>query len=1107
MHKILSLVAVSFFSITGFAETPEAQLRKYYLPHFKPSLTHSKDSLLIDLTQNKTSYAAGMLNDFFNHPEQESKSPSLSQREYLVKTWASQFSESSILQNEDLAQHLQVFSGTSAPHLYAKIFPPQTILGEVYGAYLLASGATADIAQIKNRQDLIKSLHANKYSRELILKAAQSVHKVEGSLLDIFQLKGVPADHIRNLNPNWLLLSEPWRLPWLVLKQHARVIFLPTALTALQAVTAGFFSIQAYGLGSCIRGSLWRTGAMLFGAMTVLDAYMMFYQQSQNHQQLYELNISLTRQLKALGVFLEALSLISEELKPPLQTILSSIHQLTEPDDSNFFHANLARAQIITEQVLLQKPTLERLLLRFAQLDFYASVADAQFAYVEFLDTALPSFKATGLRHPSLPSETSIKNDIEIHDKDMLLTGPNASGKSTLMRSVGINIVYLAQILGIGTADSLSLTPFESFHAFMETQDKTGESSSYQTELNRIIKVLRIKKRSFYLADELFSSTNAHDAQIGSQEILSEFSKLDQTLGIVSTHLYALSELPVIQNLHMNQFHLMPNASAQHNALEIFQKEISKPQVAEEPIMPQFSKQLLSEILSRDFKIQQKVKIDSDIWTDLELFSLDLFPTQTAFGNTFGTLFLMQSATDDLATLKKRQEKISLLQQQPNLLSQIRNILSSLQISESSFTEIYDRKNFINSRLVQEQYPCDEEMTSKLMPIDSWLLYLMNRNQQKLLWHNLMYTYLMVPLGLLSEYQLGKWVMSGSASIYSKALFALSTLLGLQGLFQDPTSKHFELSDLNSALSKKLQDTAKVFEAVLQLAALDLQLPEGLRFKITEEEQKTLKQFIWEAGRLDDIETNAYQLNFAQALATFRLLMNIRGPFVQYFKKIGKLDFYAAIAHQMTLDPTGLTFAEFVTDQGAFLEARDLWNPLLPRKTAVTNSISLKNMIITGPNASGKSTLMRSVAISIYLAQTLGVATASSFKLNPFTIFNSFMRHTDATGAESSYQSEVKNMRRMMAIYENMTSKDRAFLILDEPFRSTNPEEAEIASERVLKNLASYPQSLFIVATHLRNLVDFDQKHLENYKLQEGASFESSALSMLREKLLNLDRQ
>ena len=149
---------------------------------------------------------------------------------------------------------------------------------------------------------------------------------------------------------------------------------------------------------------------------------------------------------------------------------------------------------------------------------------------------------------------------------------------------------------------------------------------------------------------------------------------------------------------------------------------------------------------------------------------------------------------------------------------------------------------------------------------------------------------------------------------------------------------------------------------------------------------------------------------------------------------------------------------------------------------------------------------MRSLAISIYLTQTLGVATASSFKLNPFTILNSFMKHEDSTGLESSYQSEVKNMRRVLSIYENMSPEDRAFLILDEPFRSTNPEDAEIASGRVLKNLASYPQSLFVIATHLRTLHNFTQRHLKNYKLQEGASFESSALEMLRQQLSNLDR-
>lgn len=1146
-------VFLVLFSMLSFAETPENQLRKYYLPHFstmKPSESH-----LIDLDQNRVGYLGSMLSEL----TEDDKPVTISEkdkREYLIGAWAQKFPESSVLQNSDLPEHLQVFSGTSKPHLYAKLFPTKTILGEVYGAYMLTSGATSDINLIKQRQDWIKTLSRTQNDTE-------SIKHIENALFDIFHPDGTLNAYVKSgsLSPqvpvieqdeknwvpfvlshtdsSWLLLANPMRLPSLVVAKYATLLAIPVEFLTLQVTLSGFCSIQSYGVGAFFNGCLWRTTSAMLGALSVLSLGMSSYDQYKTHNRLSDLNSFLTKRLKSLGVLLETLSKIGSETRIPenlrprldpnardaIQTILNDIHGLAD-EDSYFFHGNLVRALITTERVLAYKSTLERLLLTLGALDFYGSVAHSQFVYATLLEEPTPMFEAKALRHPSISRDNSVANDVSL--AHMLLTGPNASGKSTIMRAIGINTVYLAQTLGIATADSLSLTPFHVFHAFMETRDKTGESSSYQTELNRLIDALRVSKnkRGFYLADELFSSTNAVDALIGSQEILNRFSNLKQSIGIVSTHLSGLSSS---KNFHMAGYRLFEGPSSEHNALAILEQALGLPPLQrgnQEKFGSRFAKhELVYQMLAPELSEERELKIDSDIWGDLELSDVipRLLPIQTTTGEVWAKLYFSHLATPKVSDLLSRQTDIKALTQKPNLLKTLRQHLDSIHNLESSLLDAYDKFNWVNARVIKELYPQDEDVNLKLMEKmlsgtmaaeqrqvilenQQKIARFENRNMPAIAMRQFMQLYLVFPLSIIYNYKIATWVLKSSASSYMKSFYGLWTAFSLKNLFSDPLREHSKLSELTPKFVNKLRDIAAVFETVLQLADLDSQMPERLRFDIQNQDRELMEQFISEVKTLDDDRTILFQKDLAQALSSFRLFMDIRKPFSRLLAKIGQLDLYASAAHQILLTPTKLSFATFVEKQGSFLRARDLWNPLLSSNSAISNDVLIDGTIlITGPNASGKSTLMRAVAINIYLAQTLGIAAASSMEFSTFTIFNSFMKHEDSVGEESSYQSEVRNMRNMIAIYEKMESSDRAFMILDEPFRSTNPAEAEQASRTVIEEFIKHRRNLMMVATHLRNLTDIGfQMHLENFRLTEGIGHESSALSLLREKLAHV---
>lgn len=186
----------------------------------------------------------------------------------------------------------------------------------------------------------------------------------------------------------------------------------------------------------------------------------------------------------------------------------------------------------------------------------------------EHADDPFPEFvKGTGrfdaqeIRHPLITSETCIPNDVRLGDdvRVLLVSGSNMSGKSTLLRTVGINAV-LAMAGAPVRARSLRLTALH-VGASIRVNDSLQEGSSrFYAEITRLRRLFDLAADDpplLFLLDELLQGTNSKDRRIGAEGVLSALVKRG-AIGLVTTHDLALAEIDAglhgqLHNVHFQE--------------------------------------------------------------------------------------------------------------------------------------------------------------------------------------------------------------------------------------------------------------------------------------------------------------------------------------------------------------------------------------------------------------------------------------------------------------------------------------------------------------------------------------------------------------------------
>ena len=172
------------------------------------------------------------------------------------------------------------------------------------------------------------------------------------------------------------------------------------------------------------------------------------------------------------------------------------------------------------------------------------------------LDESKPILSFRELKHPLLLEKTAVANSFTMESQVAIITGSNMSGKTTFLRTVGINLV-LSYAGGPVIAKDFSCSLMEIFTS-MRIEDDIQGISTFYGELLRIkemVKANQSQRIMIALIDEIFKGTNSADRIIGALETVKRLSS-SNIFTLITTHDFELCEVPTIINYHFSETYL-----------------------------------------------------------------------------------------------------------------------------------------------------------------------------------------------------------------------------------------------------------------------------------------------------------------------------------------------------------------------------------------------------------------------------------------------------------------------------------------------------------------------------------------------------------------------
>jgi hypothetical protein len=196
-------------------------------------------------------------------------------------------------------------------------------------------------------------------------------------------------------------------------------------------------------------------------------------------------------------------------------------------------------------------PAVRRWLTAVGEIEALSSLASHAYenpgdVFPEIVEGTSPFLEADGITHPLLPRDRAVRNDARLGEpaRVLIVSGSNMSGKSTNLRTLGVNCV-LAQAGAPVRARRMRIAPLAVGASIRVSDSLQGGISRFYAEILRLRQILDMTARPrpvLFLIDEVLHGTNSHDRRIGAQAVVKELVARG-AIGLMTTHDLALAAI------------------------------------------------------------------------------------------------------------------------------------------------------------------------------------------------------------------------------------------------------------------------------------------------------------------------------------------------------------------------------------------------------------------------------------------------------------------------------------------------------------------------------------------------------------------------------------
>ena len=500
---------------------------------------------------------------------------------------------------ENLYEDLELLEmrGISNETIYESIFHPTTLFGEMC-IHKWAKYFTTDTVFLQDGQQIYAKMGTAHINKKIIMDAWKSWKEIKdnGSFIDQFQYIGIEKLHWLNKSSIFLTFLSLYSIlsPALNLLAPLLLFIIPfvalriaglpiTASSYVQALSAQL-SRHSFGKLFTHWGSV--SWSQRFYMLLAFGMYIYnIYQNIMSCRQFYKNTVTINRHFKNITTYLENtknnLRLFIEKIDPLVSYTKYKKYLQEKLGALSDFYARLKHIHLAGFHpkkipfmgytmkqfyLLYESEEIEDLLLFSFGFNGYLDtltgmhqkINDGSIRKTKYKHQKKPILRMTNSYSPTMQTNKIVPNTVNL-SKHIIVTGPNASGKTSLLKNTIMNLL-LSQQIGYGYYKKATITPFDSIHCYLNIPDTSSRDSLFQAEARRCYNILKDiernpEKKHFCIFDELFSGTNPYEAIGSAYSYLRYIGKYKGVKFMLTTHFIRLCHLfdsvKTVKNMNM----------------------------------------------------------------------------------------------------------------------------------------------------------------------------------------------------------------------------------------------------------------------------------------------------------------------------------------------------------------------------------------------------------------------------------------------------------------------------------------------------------------------------------------------------------------------------